>query len=487
MQDSHQLSEHLYLLPIGGTAMAPLAGLLLDSGHRVEGVDSQLYPPMSALLEELGVPVRIGFDPAGPPAGVDRVIIGNAVPRTNPEVEAVLRRRVPFLSQAEAVSHYLLARGQQSVVVAGTHGKTTTSAMLSFILERAGADPSYLVGGLLPWSGRSYRLGRGAHMVIEGDEYNTAFFDRGPKFLHYRSHLFVLGPVEFDHADLYRDLDAVLTAYRAGTAQVPRDGGVVVSGFSPAALSAVRDTTAPVVVVGPGPGADLEVAAVRLEPERSVAAVAWRGAPLEVTLPLAGEHNLHNACMALAAALLAGVAEAAAVDALACFPGVVRRLETVGEAAGVTVVDDFAHHPTALGVTIAAARQRWPGRRLVVAFEPRSISAARREFQDGYGRALAAADVVLVAAPYHRGRIAPEEQLDRGALAAELERRGGTAVMPAPEEDPVERILDLVRPGDVVVGCSSGDFGGFHRRLLASLGGRGAEGRRPGGDREPAP
>jgi len=487
MQDSHQKSEHLYLLPIGGTAMAPLAGLLHNCGHRVEGVDAQLHPPMSTLLEELGVPVRIGFDPAGPPAGVDRVIIGNAVPRTNPEVEAVLRRRLPFLSQAEAVSHYLLARGQQSVVVAGTHGKTTTSAMLAFILEQTGADPSYLVGGMLPWSGRSYRLGQGPHMVIEGDEYNTAFFDRGPKFLHYRPHLFLLGPVEHDHADIYRDLDAVLTAFRAGTAQVPRDGGVVVNGWSAAALSAVRDAAAPVVVVGPGPGADLEVRGVRLEPERSAAAATWRGVPLEVTLPLVGEHNLHNACMALAGALLAGVAEAAAVDALARFPGVVRRLQIEGEAAGVTVVDDFAHHPTALAVTIAAARQRWPGRRVVVVFEPRSLSAARREFEDGYLCALSTADVALVTAPFHRRRLPPEEQLDRAALAAELERRGVTAVMPAPEEDPVERVVDLVRPGDVVVGCSSGDFGGFHRRLLAALGGSGVEGRHPGDEREGAP
>ncbi|HPA82130.1 MAG TPA: Mur ligase domain-containing protein, partial [Thermoanaerobaculales bacterium] len=213
MQDRYPRSEHLYLLPIGGTAMAPLAGMLRSIGHRVEGVDTELYPPMSTLLAELAIPVRLGFDPARVPDGVDRAIIGNAVPRSNPEVVAILERGTPFLSQAEAVAHYVLARGQDSLVVAGTHGKTTTSSMLAFILEDAGRDPSYLIGGMPRWSGRPFRLGGGRQIVIEGDEYNTAFFDRGPKFLHYRPHLFVLGPVEFDHGDIYRDLDAVMTAF----------------------------------------------------------------------------------------------------------------------------------------------------------------------------------------------------------------------------------------------------------------------------------
>jgi UDP-N-acetylmuramate: L-alanyl-gamma-D-glutamyl-meso-diaminopimelate ligase len=476
LQDAYQRSEYLYLLPIGGTAMASLAGLLQLAGHRVEGVDDHLYPPMSTLLEELAIPVRRGFDPQGPPADVDRVVIGNAVPRTNPEVEAVLRRGLPFLSQAEAVAHYLLARGQRSLVVAGTHGKTTTSAMLAWILERAEQDPSYLVGGLLRWSHRSFRLGRGPFMVVEGDEYNTAFFDRGPKFLHYRSYVFVLGPVEFDHADIYRDLDAVLTAFRAGTAQVPRDGHVVVNGWSESALAATRDTAAPVVVVGPGPACDLQLVSVTPGLTGSAAEVSWRGKRFRLLLPLAGEHNLQNACMALATALQVGIPAAVALAALSAFPGVARRLEVVGEAAGALVVDDFAHHPTAVAATIAACRQRWPGRRLIVAFEPRSLSAGRRTFQDGYVRALAGADVVLVTLPFHHRRLGAEELLDRGALARDLEQRGVEAVMPAADEDPVTRVAELVRAGDVVLGCSSGDFGGFHRRLLDRLAARAASG-----------
>ena len=467
MQDRYPRPEHLYLLPIGGTAMAPLAGLLHALGHRVEGVDTHLYPPMSTLLEELGVPVRLGFDPSLLPAGLDRVVIGNAVPRGNPEVAAVLERGIPYLSQAEAVAHYVLARGQDSLVVAGTHGKTTTSSMLAFILEATGCDPSFLIGGMPRWSGRPYRRGGGRQIVIEGDEYNTAFFDRGPKFFHYRPHLFVLGPVEFDHGDIYRDLDAVLTAFRAGAAMVPRHGAVVVNAFSEGAIAATRDAAARVVTVGPEPGSTLQLTPTTHTADRSTATIRWQGQDHRLEIPMAGEHNLHNAAMAVAAAAVCGVEPGSAVAAMARFPGVVRRLEVVGEAAGVTVVDDFAHHPTALAATIAAARQRWPGRRLVVAFEPRSITAARRAFQEPYAAALAGADLALVAVPFHRDRLEPSLVLDRCALAEDLRRRGVEALVP--DDDPVAALAPQLAAGDVVLGCSSGSFNDFHRRLLELL------------------
>jgi UDP-N-acetylmuramate: L-alanyl-gamma-D-glutamyl-meso-diaminopimelate ligase len=469
LQDLYLKPEHLYFLPIGGTAMAPLAGMLHQAGHRVEGVDSGLYPPMSTLLEELEIPVRLGFDPQKMPSGVDRVIIGNSVPRHNPEVVAVLERRIPHLSQAEAVAHYVLALGLESLVVAGTHGKTTTSAMLAWILEQTGADPSYLVGGLPRWNQRGFRLGSGSHLVIEGDEYNTAFFDRGPKFLHYRPHLFLLGPVEFDHADLYPDLEGVLTAFRAGSAQVPRHGAVVVNGWSPGAVAAARDATAPLVRVGPGVESELRLLSWQAEGERSTAELEWRGKKLVLDLRHAGLHNLQNAAMAVAAAISIGTAPAAAAAAMSSFPGVARRMEVVGEAAGVTVVDDFAHHPTALEVTIAAARQRWPDRRLVIAFEPRSLTAARRSFQSAYLESLAAADVVMVASPYHRDRLDVSEVLDRTALAAALDSRGVASVMPGADEDPVERLLEVIKAGDVVIGCSSGAFDAMHRKLIEAL------------------
>jgi len=472
LQNTFQRPEHLFLLPIGGTATAGLAGLLKLAGHHVEGADAEIYPPMSTLLEDLAIPVRLGFSEEGPPRDVDRVIIGNALPRSNPEVQAVLRRRLPFLSQAEAVAHYLLSHGQHSLVVAGTHGKTTTSALLAWILESSGEDPSYLVGGLLQWSRRSFRLGRGRCFVIEGDEYNTAFFDRGPKFLHYRPHIFTLGPVEFDHGDIYRDLDAVLTAFRAGSAQVPRDGAVVVSGWSPNAIAAVRDTAARVVVVGPDDGCTARVSEMASGPDGASASVTWQGELLRLQLPIPGRHNLHNAALALATALEAGVPAQPALAALALFPGVARRLELVGEHAGISVVDDFAHHPTALAATISAARERWPDRRLVVAYEPRSLTACGALFQDGYASALAAADLVLVAPPHHRRRLPPAELLDRDRLARALEGRGVRALMPGEAADPVASLLPLLEPGDVVIGCSSGSFGDFHRRLLEGLGAR---------------
>ena len=449
--------------------MAPLAGLLHQTGHRVEGVDSHLYPPMSTLLEDLEIPVRLGFDPERIPDGIDRVIIGNAVPRHNPEVIAVLERHIPHLSQAEAVAHYVLARGLDSLVIAGTHGKTTTSAMLAWILEQTQADPSYLVGGLPRWNPRGFRLGRGPHVVIEGDEYNAAFFDRGPKFFHYRPHLFLIGPVEFDHADLYPDLEAVLTAFRAGAAQVPRNGAVVVNAWSGGAVAAVRDATAPVVRVGPNADCQLRFLSWSAEGERSTAKIDWQGEKMLLEIPQAGIHNLQNATMAVAAAITTGISPAAAAAAMESFPGVARRLEVVGEAAGVTVVDDFAHHPTALGVTIAAARQRWPERRLVIAFEPRSLTAARRSFQESYLESLAEADVVMVAPPFHRDRLEATEVLDREALSIALGDRGVESMMPGNDEDPVERLLGVLKPGDVVVGCSSGAFDEIHKKLIEAL------------------
>jgi UDP-N-acetylmuramate: L-alanyl-gamma-D-glutamyl-meso-diaminopimelate ligase len=449
--------------------MAPLAGMLHQLGHGVAGVDSDLYPPMSTVLEELDIPVRLGFDPQRIPADIDRVIIGNAVPRQNPEVTAVLEHRIPHLSQPEAVAHYVLTRGLDSLVVAGTHGKTTTTAMLAWVLEQTGADPSYLVGGLPRWNQRAFRLGQGGHLVIEGDEYNSAFFDRGPKFLHYRPHLFLIGPLEFDHADLYRDFDGVLTAFRAGSAQVPSSGAVVINAWSKGAVAAARDATAPVVRVGEAAECDLRLLSWHAAGEQSVAHLSWRGKEIVLDLQHAGFHNLQNAAMAFAAAVSIGTDPAAAAAAMSAFPGVARRLEVVGEVEGITVVDDFAHHPTAVEVTVAAARQRWPQRRLIIAFEPRSLTAARRSFQDAYLESLATADVVMVAPPYHRRRLDASEVMDRTALGAALESRGVVAVMPEEEEDPVERLLEVVKPGDVVIGCSSGAFDALHSRLIEAL------------------
>lgn len=456
----------LYLLPIGGTATAALAGLLHEAGERVCGVDSALYPPTSELLAELGVPVRLGYDPDAIPQGIAQVIVGNAVGRANPEVAAVLARGIPYTSQAACFGERF-CRSARSVVIAGTHGKTTTTALAAHIFTAVGLDPTVLVGGV-PRGGRPWRLGRGRWTVVEGDEYNTAFFDRGPKFLHYHPHIFLVGNVEYDHADLYPDLGAIVAAFRAGVARVRPDGWIVANAGDAGAREVVAGYRR-VVWYGVADGADLRCTDWTVTGGALRATVVWGSEVLQLETPLVGRHNLDNLLAATTCALLAGASPTGVAAAAATFPGVRRRLELVGEVASVAVVDDFAHHPTAVRLTLDGARQRFPGRRLVVAFEPRSLSAARVEFGPAYEEALARADAVLLAPVFHRARLAPEAVLDRQAIAAALAGRGVTVAVVEDGVDPLSALLDLVRAGDVVVCMSSGDFGGLPRRLLAHL------------------
>ncbi|HNX49552.1 MAG TPA: Mur ligase family protein [Thermoanaerobaculaceae bacterium] len=457
----------LYFLPIGGTAMAPLAGLLHEAGVTVCGVDSALYPPMSEILAELGIPVRLGFDPEAMPGEVEQVIIGNALPRSNVEVQAVLDRGLPYTSQAAAFGERF-CRSAHAVVVAGTHGKTTTTALVAHIFASCGLDPTVLVGGV-PRGGRPWRLGRGAWTVVEGDEYNTAFFDKGPKFLHYHPHFFVVGNVEFDHGDIYPDLDAILAAFRAGTALVGPEGAVVAN-LGDAGARAVAGAHPGVIWYGRDESANLRCTAWGHVDGRLAAALSWRGATFTVEVPLVGRHNLDNMMAASTCALLAGIGPGALDSALRSFPGVRRRLEEVGEAAGVVVVDDFAHHPTAVGLTLQGARHRFPGRRVVAVFEPRSLTAGRASFAAAYEAALGEADLALVAPVFHRHRLAAADVLDRDALVRALERQGRRAVAVPDDADLVAAVHAELHPGDVVICMSSGDFGGLPRKLLSSLG-----------------
>ena len=458
---------HLYLLPIGGTATAALAGLAHAAGLRVSGVDAALYPPTSEILASLGIAVREGFDPAAIPADVDRVVIGNALPRTNPEVEEVLRRGLPYTSQAAALGEYF-CRTARTVVLAGTHGKTTTTALTAHLFVQCGLDPTVMIGGV-PCGGLPWRLGASGWTVVEGDEYNTAFFDRGPKFLHYFPHLFVVGNVEFDHGDIYPDLDAIVAAFRAGVARTVELGGTVIANAGDAGARRAVAGTADVVWYGEGDGVDLRATSFAHRNRRLVAQLAWRGQPLEVTVPLVGRHNLDNLMAACTCALLAGAEPALIARAAATFSGVRRRLELLGTAAGVSVVDDFAHHPTAARLTLAGARQRFPGRRLVAMLEPRSLTAGRAQFAADWEEALAVADVAVVAEVFHRRRLGADEVLDRHALVAALQRRGVQAAAVPDETDPLAVVRTLLRPGDVVLCMSSGSFGGLPARLLAAL------------------
>ena len=466
----------IYCMAVGGTGMAPLACLLQEQGHRVRGTDGPLYPPMSTLLEQAGIHPLAGYDPAHLSPRPDLVVVGNAIRRDNPEAVEAERLGLPLLSMPQALARFFLA-DRRPLVVAGTHGKTTTSAMAAWVYAACGADPGYLVGGVPHDLPASFHSGGGPRFVIEGDEYNAAYFDRGPKFLHYRPETLVLTSVEYDHADLYASPEALLEAYAQLLRLLPADGCLVACGDSPEVRALAAGAPCPVVFYGLDPANDLHpLGAVDARPEVSRFRVRDGEGEVEIVLPLAGEHNVANALAVWAAARRDGIPATAVAAAFARFHGVKRRLEELTAAAdavdgcgGVTVVDDFAHHPTAVDKTLGALRQRYPGRRLVVLFEPRSLTAGRRMFFAAYRAAFAQADRVLFAPTFHQGRLAPEERLDFAELAAELSAAGVPATLCADTAEVLSRTLEEARDGDVVATMSSGSFDGLPHRLAEAF------------------
>jgi UDP-N-acetylmuramate: L-alanyl-gamma-D-glutamyl-meso-diaminopimelate ligase len=450
--------------------MAPLAALLAADGHRVTGSDNPLYPPMSTLLAEAGIAPLVGYDPTHLDPRPDLVVIGNAVPRANPEAAECERLELPRLSMPEALARFFLA-DRRPLVVAGTHGKTTTSALAAWVWSACGRDPGFLVGGVPLDLGTSFRRGGGDRFVVEGDEYNAAYFDRGAKFLHYRPQTAIVTSVEYDHADLYASPEAFRDAFRRFVGLVPESGLLVACGDSAelreiaaAARSAVElygssEACGWRIVSSPAAGPEGVRFTVR-EPE---------GGERELRLGVWGRHNATNALAVWAAARREGLPPDRIADALARFRGVRRRQELVGEAGGVTVIDDFAHHPTAVGETLASLRQRFPGRRLVVAFEPRSLTAGRAFFLDGYRRAFRLADRAALAPIFHRDRLAPEDRLDLERLASDLTQAGTPTVATSSLDELEALLLAEKRPGDVVVTMSSGSFGGLAARLAGEL------------------
>jgi UDP-N-acetylmuramate: L-alanyl-gamma-D-glutamyl-meso-diaminopimelate ligase len=451
--------------------MSALAGLLRAAGHTVTGSDDNVYPPASTLLAELGIPVLPGYDPARLD-GIDLVVCGNAVRRTNPEAMAAEARRVRILSLPAALAELFLA-GRRPLVVAGTHGKTTSAAMLAWILRRAGCDPGLLVGGVPRDIGVSFALGRPPWFVVEGDEYDSAYFDKEPKFLHYRPELLLLTAVEFDHADIYRDLEHVKGAFRRLVAILPPAAPLVACGDFPHLLDVIEGTRARVERFGMGEANDWRVVDL-VDDGCTRFTVHHRGrAVCEVGLQVPGGINARNALGALLLAAEAGLGWEAGAAALAEFRGVRRRQEVVATAGGVTIIDDFAHHPTAVAGTLAALRARYPGRRLRAVFEPRSNTSRRRVFQHEFVAALAAADEVVLAAVFAKpgDPIPPEERLAPEVIVEDLVRRG----VPARMIDGVPMIRDYLvasaRPADVIVVMSNGAFGGLPALLAEALGG----------------
>ena len=420
----------VHLSGVCGTAMASLAGLLRERGHEVSGSDQDVYPPMSTQLAELGIDVRSPYAEANVPSDADLVVIGNALSRGNPEVEAVLDRKQRYTSLPALLADEFI-RGRTSLVVAGTHGKTTTTSLLAFILDRAGLDPSFLVGGVPKDFGRSFRLGGGPHFVVEGDEYDCAFFDKRPKFVHYLPDIAVVGNVEFDHADIYADLPAVQTAFRRLLGVVPRRGLVVAGTESPALREILPGAPCRVETFAVEAAADWRAVDVRTGSGGSRFRLVREGEDEgEFVLSLPGEHNVRNALAALAVAASVGVSPATARPALASFRGVKRRLEERGRAGGVTVYDDFAHHPSAVRETLKAVRAMQEGRgrgRIVAVFEPRSYTSRTRRFQAELSRSFADADQVIVAAAHLPGKVPEAERLSEGELVASVREEGTRA------------------------------------------------------------
>ena len=463
--------RRVHLVGVAGTGMGSFAGMLKGAGYEVTGSDQNVYPPMSDMLRSWGIPVLTPYDPANLDiVKPDLVVIGNVIRRVNPEATDVRARRLPQMSFPAALGAFFL-QDRHSMVVTGTHGKTTTTALLGHVLTVAGRDPSFLVGGVARNYDASFRLGAGRPFVVEGDEYDTAYFDKGPKFLHYRPRTAILTSIEFDHADIFRDLAHYESAFERFAGILPPGACLAVSVAYPDALRIARASAARVVTYGRGgPAADYAARDLSLGPDGARFDVLERGRPLgTATLPGGGAHNVENALGVVAVTRDLGLAFDEIAPGLATFAGVRRRQEPRGEIGGVMVVDDFAHHPTAVRETIAAIRARYPGRRLWAVFEPRSNTSRRRLHQQEYVEALAGAPCVALKVPEAHDMVPAEQRLDAGWVVAELRGRGVEARAEADVDRLVQAVAEGARPGDVVLVMSNGAFGGFIDRLLAAL------------------
>ena len=457
--------------------MATLAALLKSRGHDVRGSDQNVYPPMSDFLSAEQIPAFSGYDGAHITTDLDLVVVGNAISRGNPELEAVLDRKVRYCSLPEIIRDQFLW-GAESVVVAGTHGKTTTTSLTAWLLTHGKLDPTVLVGGIalnFGDEGSSYRVGTGRHFVIEGDEYDSAFFDKTAKFLKYLPDVAIINNIEFDHADIYANLDEVKLAFRRLANLVPRTGLLLLGTDSPDAAALVSTAVSPVETFGLNDGATWQAHDLSTRDGITTFAVRRTGEPYAVfESPLLGVHNVRNALAAIAVAARAGVGPDELAAGLRAFKGIKRRLETVGMARGVTVIDDFAHHPTAVYETLSALRAGYPRRRVWAVFEPRSASSCRRVFQDAFAVAFKPADEVVLAAVF-RSSLPEAERLDADRLVSDIRLHGGRARYVPSNEDIIDTIVREHREGDVVVLMSNGGFGGIHRKLLDALHGRGGD------------
>ncbi|WP_035348638.1 UDP-N-acetylmuramate:L-alanyl-gamma-D-glutamyl-meso-diaminopimelate ligase [Edaphobacter aggregans] len=464
------MQKHIYLIGICGTAMASLAGMLKQQGHEVTGSDAAAYPPMSDLLRSLDITVHEPYAERNLDRRPDLVVVGNAISRGNVELERVLDERIPFCSMASVLHDEFLV-GRESLVVAGTHGKTTTTSMLAWIYETASArnprlSPSFLIGGVAENFGTSFMVRPTEPFILEGDEYDTAFFDKGPKFLHYFPDSAILTHVEFDHADIYADLAAVKTAFKRFVNLIPRRGRLVAYDASENVSECVAKAFCTVERYGFQDSSYWRIADLRHDGPMTRWTL-WRGGEqfAELSLPMSGEHNALNATAAAALTAGQGIPVGMIVEALQSFRSVKRRLEVKAVAEGVTIIDDFAHHPTAIRETLRALRERYPGQRLIAVLEPRSNTLRRNVFEAALVESLALADRVILAGVFKSENIPAIERLDPSHVIGGLRERGVPAALYQDADGIVAALSPEVRNGDVVAILSNGGFGGIYQKL----------------------
>src|SRR5438876_521067 len=456
--------QKFHFLGICGTAMGSVAAALQERGFKVTGSGENAYPPMSTFLEKKGIALKEGYSAENIPANADMVVIGNVIKRGNPEGEAVLNRKLLYFSLPEVLKNYFL-RGRHNLVVSGTHGKTTTTALLAWIMERAGRKPGYLIGGLPKNLGQGARLNDSKYFVIEGDEYDSAFFDKRSKFIHYLPELLIVNNIEFDHADIFNNLDEIKLSFRRLLNIVPQNGMVLLNGDDANCVQVAKDCLAQMIEVGFSKNCAQRIRGV---------AYSSRGARFKLgeetfEVPLIGEFNVRNAAMAATAARFYEVPKTKIDNALKSFSGIARRQELRGEARGVKVIDDFGHHPTAIAHTLRALRHRYPGNRLWAVFEPRSNTTRRAVFQQQLPDALKLADGVFIARVARLEQIPEKERLNPLAVVDAISKTGRPGFYEENADSIVARIVPMLRPKDVVVVFSNGGFDNIHEKLLTRL------------------
>jgi UDP-N-acetylmuramate: L-alanyl-gamma-D-glutamyl-meso-diaminopimelate ligase len=463
------ISKHVHLIGICGTAMASLAGMLKQCGFDVTGSDASAYPPMSDFLAELGIPVAQPFAEKNLQPSPDLVIVGNAISRGNVELEYVLDRRIPFQSLPQ-ILHDEFLTGHDVIAVAGTHGKTTTTSMLAWIFQVAGRDPSFLIGGIAENFQSSFQISNGSNFIIEGDEYDTAFFDKGPKFLHYFPDSAILTSVEFDHADIYKDLDAVKIAFKRLVNLIPRRGRLVAWDGSAVVDECVAKAFCNVERYGFQETSYWRATSVKYDSTHTSWRVLREGKPwAELEFALAGEYNVLNATAAAAMAAGYQIPVTSIAEALRTFQSVKRRLEVCAEVDGITIIDDFAHHPTAIAQTLKALRTRYRGRRLWAVLEPRSNTLRRNVFQKELVDALGLADEIVIAAIFKPEAVPENERLHAEDVIRDLQKAGKPARLLANADEIVSGITAELRSGDVIGILSNGGFGGIYDKLPARI------------------